>query len=395
LRGKIDYKTLFHSLQEIVDKMETINDAINRDMGNAFLNRLHRYLKNLPVQFFDSPAGCVRNVILKIFQKVCNYGLVVEQFQQMINTLLAIIEDDNEENAIIALQILREILQKNSHNTTSLASDKIEQLLKQQLESFKLKYERIFCNEPMQTGGQQEPKIEKARMKAASRESFKVYNEIYVITLMSMGVSQGRRAVPNMMGVMPIIVDNLGLMPTKEAQLKHKDKFIDFLNAQNKMYNIVNWVIRSQAGPDFIQRFSERIADYSIAYIKNCPLDNSSIRKTFLTILRNMIINFIDPYLRHFQDLLDYNLLVGDNNERQDLRVEASHIILNIAQYTKEKINNDQKEMMIRDILRMINDITITISIQGNAVLALNKYIDIISKMPDSVMFECNSRQRY
>jgi len=375
--------------------MESINDAISRDPGNTFLNRLHRYLKELPVQFYDSPPGWVRNVVLKIFQKVSSHGLVVEQFQQMINTVLVIIENDNEDNAIIALQILREPLQKNNYNATILASDRVEQLLRQQLEGFKRKYERIFCSEPMQTGGQAEQKMEKARIKVASRDSFKIYNEIYLITLIAMGLSQGKRSMPNMIEIMPLIIDSLGLMPSKEAQAKHKDKFIDFLNAQNKMYNIINWTLRSQAGPDFIQRFSTRIADYSIEFLKNCPPDNSTIRKSFLIILRTMISHFIDPYLNHFQDLLDYNLLVGDNNERQDLRVEASNIILNIAQLTKEKIDNNQKEMMIRDILRMINDITITISIQGNAVLALNKYIDIISKMPDCVIFESNIRLRY
>eukprot|EP00826_Nyctotherus_ovalis_P061243 TRINITY_DN8697_c0_g1_i1.p1 TRINITY_DN8697_c0_g1~~TRINITY_DN8697_c0_g1_i1.p1 ORF type:complete len:369 (+),score=129.44 TRINITY_DN8697_c0_g1_i1:303-1409(+) len=365
--------------------METLSDVINREPGGGFLGRLHKFLRDLQVQYYDSPVGCVRNVILKIFQKVCNHALSAEQFQQMINTLMVIVESDNEENAIIALQILREAWQKNIQIMDASVSERIERLLKQQLEKFREKCERTFGSDGTQPGGQAEGKMEKVRMKAASKDSFKIYNEVYILILMAMGVSQGRKAMPNMMEIMPIVVDNLSFMPDKFAQQKHKDKFIDFLNAQNKMYSIINWVLRSQTASELIQKCSERIANYSITYLKNCPPENSSIRKSFLQILRNMIVSFIDPYLNHLEVLLDYNALVGDNNERQDLRVEASTIILNIAQYTKEKLDNEQKEMMIRDILRMINDITITISIQGNAVLSLNKFIDTISKMPDCV----------
>ena len=153
------------------------------------------------------------------------------------------------------------------------------------------------------------------------------------------------------------------------------------------MYFIIGNLLRIIPNNDILVKHSQRLADCSMIYLKNCPVEHGEICKAFLPTLKKMVISYIDSYIIHFDDLMNYDILTGENNEWPELRTEASAIILNIARYTKEKLNDNQKEKIIRVILQMVNDIGSNINIQATAILTLNKYIDIISKMNQSVIF--------
>jgi len=415
----IEPKNLYNFLQEIVDKVDTVNDATNKEFTQAFLPKLDEILKeNKPELIAETPINGVRNVALKVLQKICTHYLPSEQLQQILNTLLEVVEKDNEDNALLGLQIIRDALQKSNASIDTATTEKIEKFIQQQFEGFKDKFNRNFMteekSEPVMTPAvasqgpavrvygsataspglgpnmappQQEADQRKPKQKTSSSDSFKVVAEVQIITLIAM-VQFSRKPKPKIMELVPLIVSNLQLMPSKEMQLKKKDKFIDFLWAQSKMYSIISSLLRLRSDGDVLQKSQQAIADCSINFLKNCPPEHSNIRKAFLQTLKSFTTIYIDAYLKHFKDILDYNVLVGENNERQELRVEASNIILNVVQYTKDKLTTEQREWIIRSLLRMINDHTITVTLQGNAVLSLNKYIDIISKMPDSVFFQ-------
>lgn len=337
-----------------------------------------------------------------------------------MDRLLEVIEKDNEENAILAIRIIQDLVQKNMASTETESLEKMEKYLLQQFKDFKLKYDQNFSTEepllyrtpnqimtsplngpnpsptPSHMTGDIADSTKRSKLKMESKDSFKVVAETYLILVLVMGL-YSKRPKQKITEFVPHIVEALKMMPPKEIQIRRKEKFADFMLAQNKMYSILGYLLRIQAANEVLQTYSKSIADSSIIFLKACPQEPCSIRKTFLGTLKFLIISYVDSYLDHFKDILNYDVLLGENNERQDLRADAAPIILNVVQYTKEKLSIEQRELIIHDLLRMINDITITLSLQSNAVLALNKYIDVISKMTDSVIlfYIINLRQEY
>ncbi len=323
------------------------------------------------------------------------------------------VEKDNEDNAVLGLQIIREILQKGMQSFDAATLDRLETYLLRQFQDFKTKFNNNFGSEPEESKnhGPSSPAVTPSpapnaptpvpeqsesskrgtphrQPKIPNKDSFKVVSEAYIITLITMGL-YSKRPKHKIIDFMPHIVEALCLMPSKEAQErlkdKEKEKLTDFLTAQNKMYSIVCYLLRVPSASDLLQKYAKKIADSSIVFLKNCQPEHSTIRKSMLASLKHLAITYIDAYLEHFDEIMDYDVLVGENIERQDLRTEASVVILNVAQYTREKTTTEQKELIIDDLLRMINDTSITITLQSSAVLTLNRYIDIISHMPDCV----------
>ena len=308
---------------------------------------------------------------------------------------------------MLGLQIIREILQKGMQCFDAPTLDRLESYLLKQFQDFKNKFNNNFGSDelsgrnhvpsspsmtpsqPPAPGGPSAESSETSKRqhkihKTPNKDSFKVVSEAYIITLITMGL-YSKRPKHKIIDFMPHIVEALCLMPSKEMQLSRKEKFTDFLSAQNKMYSIVCYLLRVPTASEMLQKYAKKIADSSIEFLKNCLPEHSTIRKSMLSSLKHMAITYIDAYLEHFGDIMDYDVLVGENTERQDLRTEASVVILNVAQYTRDKTTNEQRELIIDDLLRMINDTSITITLQSSAVLTLNRYIDIISKMPDCV----------
>ena len=70
-------------LQEILDRVDTVNDVTNKEFTTNFLPKLDEFLKELPPQLEDNSIHCVRNVVLKIFQKVSGHSLPPDQLQKI------------------------------------------------------------------------------------------------------------------------------------------------------------------------------------------------------------------------------------------------------------------------------------------------------------------------
>ena len=379
-------KLLVQFLQEIVEKVDNFNDNINKELIQRIFPKLEEILRNEAVQYEENTINIMRNVVLKIIQKISNHTLPSDRIQKICNVILEVIERDNEENAILGVKIIQDVLLKNIHNTDIEIMEKIEKYLLLQFKDFEHKFHTNFGSTESSLLGREaalrtEEGGRRTKPKIASKDSFKVVAEIYLITVIAMGL-YSKRPKPKIAEFVPHIVNALKLMPSREIQRAKKEKFIDFIVAQNKLYSIVSYLLRMQAASDALQKYSNDIAEASMTFLKNCPSEQSNVRKNFLGTLKFLIISYIDPYLKHFEDILNYQVLLGES-ERQDLRAQASMIILNVAQYTKDKLTGEQKNLIIHDLLRMINDITVTINFQSNAVVTLNKYIDIISKMSD------------
>jgi len=328
----------------------------------------------------EAKANGIRNLILRVYQKICSKPLALEILTKVYGILLEVAETDNEINALLALQITKQAL----HISPVISDDIMERMEKfvwHQFEDFPRKIQKAFSSDDSihNFPGEYKKDGSKEQVIVQSKDSLKIITEIHTIALNVLGVHSNR------VKLVPLIVKNVSLMPSVELQRRYKDKFIEFLYVQNKIYLIIEDLLSVLANNEVMTIHAKRLVESSIAYLKNCPPDHGHLRKQFLPILKGLMKTYIEYYIPYLDDLLVREFMIGDPNEWPDVRAEASTLFLSLAQYTKEKLNDEQKEKVIKNMLTIINDVGICISIQANAILTINKYIDIISKMKQHV----------
>lgn len=390
----VDLKLFCNFLQELIEKFDANLEDVNKELIAVLMPRLLDFARSLqaPQNFVSLIA--VRYVVLKALQKFCAHPLQPEQLRLLYGSLLSLVKDETEDNAMLTLQVIKESAQKNAQ-VIELVFESVETFLWETFKDFPERVKRVFSVAEnagavpgpgfaaRRAGGESEQR--KAREIVYSKDSMKVVAELHTITLIAMGITTKRLKL-KMLGLVPLIVAGLELMPSREAQEKHKEKFHNFLHAQNKMYLIFGSLVRISANNDVLQEYAQRVANSSMLFLKNCPVECKQLRKIFLPLVKSIMMAYMDSYTEHFDDLMDYKTLVGEDNEWPELKAEAAGIMQNVAQYARDKLTEAQKERTLRLMLQMINDLDLTPAVQSVAVVTLNKFIDLINKLPQNVI---------
>jgi len=316
--------------------------------------------------------------MLKIIQKFCFQPLFAEQLKEVYGILLEVINVDIEDHGLLAVRIIKDSLQKNSMRL-ELVMERLENFVKEQLIDFPLKVERAFSDTMTDIEGEQKG----AREKIHSKDSLRLMAEIHTIILIAMGVTE-IKLKPDMMKLVPDIVKALMLIPTKEKQKKHKERFIELIHAQSKLYFVIGNLIRISCNDELLVENAQKIAECSIAFLKNCPNELKQVRKIFFPVLKTIMTAYTDYFINHLDDLMNYKFLVG---EYKDLKTEAASIILTVGEYAKERLTNMQSRKFIELLIQMVNDLDLSLSDQSLAISYLNKSVDVIFRSPHNVSF--------
>ena len=382
--------------------MDNMNDNVAKELTKKLFDDLMSILKEQGPQFEDNYTQLMRNSVIKIIQRVCSKQGVNEYYEKIFEQLLIIAEEDNEENAILAVKTVQELLQKSSQTLTMSVSVKLEQFLTRLFNNFEGKYNRNFGGQIDTSSSmvaapatspsilnlaESEEKKSKLKLKASSRDSFKIVSECYVILVLVMGLG-GKTPNKKILSFLPIIVQALEHMPPKEVQMQKKEKFLEFMIAENKIFSLVGFLLRIHEANDELQKQSKSIARNSIKFLKNCPPD-TGLRRSFLITLKNIITSFIDSYLEYLRDIFDFNTLMGYSADRNEVKAEAANVIVNVSHFVRSKlIDDDQRELVLYSLIKLVNDSSIALSPQSGAVTMINKYIEDIFKMKDNVRKE-------
>lgn len=395
----VDANQLFDFLQEITEKIAVSSESTNSEFFASFLPRLKELMRSYLQQGFGDPSVAMRNLILRTLQKMCSRSLLFTQLNEVQEVLLDVAEGDTEDNALLALRIFKDTLSKNSRMNDS-TTRRMEDFVLNRFDTseFKRRFNLLFPpDDAIQNFAKKSPRFEseahKVRETVLSKDSLKVISEIYNMTLavLSIQVTRHRDSTPRLYSFM---VNDVSLMPSEVMKEKYKNRFIDYLQVLNKIYLIIGEAIKSLSS-ESQKAFGNNLVESSIMYLKNCPTDCGHLRKEFLPVLRTLTGFYVDFYCLYLDELLTREFIVGDPNEWPEVRGEASSLLLNLILSKKDKLNDHQKEKVITALFAIVNDVGISVSIQVGAITAINKYIDIISKMPQHVWFCVICRKKY
>ncbi|KAJ3116270.1 hypothetical protein HDU96_010044 [Phlyctochytrium bullatum] len=251
-----------------------------------------------------------------------------------MNLLLAILKNDNEENAVICLKIVNELYKNYSASLEEYVQPFLD-IVKEMYGNMPQAVEDAF-NNPASSAVPSVPispavdtSDESQRPLAQSRYSFKVLTEcpIIIALLFTLFKNSAPLVSANVPAFVPLIMTVLTLQPDAQRkahqeaaaknitfcgvspEIKNRNAYNEFKGLQQTI-SFVAYILRMFQTT--LRPHEETIADAIVEIMKDCPPEAAATRKEILVATRHIWFSeFRSGFIKHMDILIDEDVLIG------------------------------------------------------------------------------------
>lgn len=369
----------------------------------------------------------LRAFVLEIIHRLPPTPDVLQPYaMEIVDLLMLLVENDNEENAVMAIKTLNEynrvfyrILEDRPQRFLDLMlkiiyqmPETVQRLFPSSQQPLQDKADMNLTQRLSESSGSplhasspttaSETKSMNSEIKPLIRglESFKVIIECPMIVC---ALLQLHRTLisPNIQAFIPAVKQALTIeaAPQKamhelaEAKgeiyvdispdIKDRNLFGDLIMAQVKTMTFFAYIVRIHH--NLVQDFIPQLPDIIVRILKDCPRERSSSRKELLVATRH-IINF--TYRRHFvkriDDLLDERVLIGQGlTVYETIRPIAYSTLADLIHHVREVLSPNQIRRTIDVYTKNLLDDYPGTSFQSMSAKMLLNMTDCVAKLED------------
>ncbi|RKP22048.1 hypothetical protein ROZALSC1DRAFT_26560 [Rozella allomycis CSF55] len=354
------------------------------------------FAQSVPV-FIDNYENKLRHLMLEIMNHLpCNES-VKQNVGALAGLCMGVIENDNEENALVALRVFVDF----QRNFRPLMEDRVQPFL-----DFVIAlYDRLpeLVNEAFEADGLgmvtpppvEEDAIVTGKSLIKSRNSFKVLTECPIIIVILFQLHR-KFVNPNIQKFVEMIVKALRIQVSAQVEaqnlankkgklfsgvslaIKNRGLFTDLISAQIKTMSFLAYILRSFAS--VLKPHQNAIPTFIIQLLQNCPPEASGIRKELLVALRHILsTEFRQSFIPHLKILLDSNILIGTGNASYEtLRPLAYSLLADFIHHVRLELPLPFLVLTISVYTKNLHDSTISGNIQTMSAKLLVNLVDCI-----------------
>jgi transformation/transcription domain-associated protein len=389
-----------------------------KDTFHVFLD----VLRQTSVQFVDGDEQKIRNVLLEILNRLPNLEVMGNYVNNLANVVMHILDNDNEDNAIICLKIIFEIHKVFSskleaqvqpfinffkklyyffsfsvdiafrekykapngravanHEFANIQSE-IEKANKEgNLEKVQLCHEhRTAINNAYLDQNSKNP--EQKRL-TRSLHSFKVLRECPLIVMLLFQLHP-QFVEQNIRDLIPVMIKALqqgrGDEGIQNPPAK-KELYTDFISAQVKTLSFLTYVLRGYA--QGMEPHKDILPDCVIRLLRNCPADAINCRKELLVATRHILATeFRQGFMSKVDTLTDENILIGPGTKPETVRALAYSTVSDLINHVRQTLSLPQLNKVVDIFSKNIHDATLSLRIQTASVRLILNLVDFISR---------------
>ncbi|KAJ3344480.1 hypothetical protein HDU83_005150 [Entophlyctis luteolus] len=303
-----------------------------------------------------------------------------------MTALMYVLRADNEENAVVALKIIVEL-----HKTFKIElEDHVQSFFDIVLEMYKNMRKAVvdtFDDPNLASSQVLSPSApgtseDANRVLSRSMTSFKVLTECPIIIALLLQVHRNF-VNSNVPQFVPLIMEALMLQPAPQkaaheraaiegkifcgvsSDIRNRVAYSEFKALQVKTASFIAYILRSFQ--QTLRPYQDRIADAIVGLLKDCPPEASSTRKELLVAIRHIwYTEFRTAFLKHFDVLLNENVLIGSGvTAHETLRPLAHSILIDLIHHIRMNLNETQLSNTIHMYARNLHDDSLAPNIQN------------------------------
>ncbi|KAK5071536.1 transcription-associated protein 1 [Lithohypha guttulata] len=369
---------------------------------SKFLSKLwpvfKKILEGKPDFSPNTAEHVLRNQILEVIHRLQHQSPELEPYAvDMIDTLMALVRVENEDNAVLCLQTIMYLEKSQPKATESKVLpfleliqemfDQMEQVVKDTFDAPAPPTLPATATPNLTTQATQSPRpgspatvvsdpgAEKKDHTPLARgmQSFKVLAECPIIVV---SIMQAHRPlvqgyvtnfVPSIKNILLLqakaqekahaeAAKNNTIFTGVSKDIKNRAAFGEFITAQVKTMSFLAYLLRVYANK--LSDFLPTLPGVVVRLLKDCPREKSSARKELLVAIRHIInFNYRKIFLNKIDDLLDEQILIGDGlTVYETMRPLAYSMLADLIHHVRESLNKDQIRRTIEVYTKNLHD---------------------------------------
>ncbi|CAB4408939.1 unnamed protein product [Rhizophagus irregularis] len=403
------------------DSIEAYQNADYNHFLEVLIPVLKKILENeQPVFHSNSEEQKLRNLLLEVLYRLPQNEALKPYATELLQLLMGLLKVENEDNAVICLKIIIELyksykllLEDQVQPFLDIVREmylNMEQTVKDAFDSSgssatpgaSTPIQTIVPPSPRPTSPVSDVTTNEAtpnKVLAKSLHSFKVLTECPIIVVL---LFQSRREFVNdsIKSFVPLIIKTLGLQARPQAEaheaansrgeifvgvapgIRDRVKYTEFIVAQVKTMSFLAYFLR--AYPDSLSEYQNRIPDFVIRLLQDCPPEASATRKDLLVATRHILSTDIrNTFINKIDILLDEKVLVGTSVTSHDtLRPMAYSMLADLVHHVRNKLTPTQLSKTVYMYSRNLHDPTLAAGIQTMCSKLLLNLTECIVNIP-------------
>lgn len=426
---KVDIRNKANIASDLRDSIENLCSPAAT--FNKFLAKIwpvfKKILEGRPEFLPTSPEHILRNQILEVLHRLQHSSSEVEPYAiDMIDTLMALVRVENEDNAILCVKTIMDLVKHQGKVTESKVLpflELIQEMFNQMEQVVRDTFDTPTANAQASstlvanTNGQSfqsprpgspattvsDPGADKKDSVPLPKgmQSFKVLAEcpITVVSIMQAHRPLVQQYIKNLVPTIKLILllqvkaqeqahaeaaKNHTIFTGVSKEIKNRAAFGEFITAQVKTMSFLAYLLRVYATQ--LQDFLRQLPAIVVRLLKDCPREKSGARKELLVAIRHIInFNYRKIFINDIDDLLDERILIGDGlTVFESMRPLAYSMLADLIHHVRESLNKDQIRRTIEVYSKNLHDSFPGSSFQTMSAKLLLNMAESIVKNDDS-----------
>ncbi len=373
----------------------------------------------------------MRHTTLETIQRLPQHEMVKEYAKSLMDCMMAVLQDDNEENAVTALKIIIDLHRSYKQVLEEHVQPFLE-LVQKFYRGMGQTVQEVFGDESNAAPSQQAPSASQtddaAQSEAGSSStpgpgatdtamggpsqpkqllkstsSFKVLTECPIAIVLIF--QSYRQVVAQAIGVfVPLVIEhclNHQAKPQAEAHaaakargeifvgvapgIKKRALYTDMIVAQVKAMSLIAYVLRGTMPA--VKPYAQALPEISVRLLKDCPPEAAGTHKELLVATRHVLSTEYRQYFIHQIDtLLDERVLLGTGiSTSETQRPLAISMLADLVHHVRAELSPAQLVRVVEAHVAVLHDASLAPSIQTMCVkLLLNLVETIVTKTTES-----------
>ncbi|PVU85473.1 hypothetical protein BB559_007001 [Furculomyces boomerangus] len=405
---QLETELKFTIASELYDSLESIQQQDGIHFYSILWPSIRDILINCNVSFHPgSSEQKLRNTLLKVVQRVSTNELIRPAPKDISATLLNVVKNDNEENAILALKTLYDLhriyrialegfanefldLTVEIYENADRVFDELmnENILSTPSGNITTPGSFLHALSPGITTDTEHPE-NSSKLLVKGIHSFRVISEIPVIIVSVLQTH--RKLVPIYVSkLLPLVVQMLEMELNKQTttgsnahilQKDSKQKYRDLTKAQSKTLSFLAFFVRSFGS--LLSNYKDRIAKIFIRLLGDCPSEAVDTRKEILVAGRHLVGSDLkQAFIPLTTDLLDLDRLLGKGlTSIETLRPYALSLVADFIHNVRNSLNQDQMTKAVYFYIGFVKDTQLSPHIRALSSKLLFSIIDSIAAL--------------
>ncbi|CAG8494971.1 1279_t:CDS:10 [Ambispora gerdemannii] len=393
--AKLEARLKLSIAVDLRDSVEVFQNAEYPRFLQVMMPVFRKILNETPPVFVNNDwTQKLRNVILEILHRLPLNEALKQYALDLLKLVMQLLRTENEENAVICLKI---IIDLHKHYKAIL-EDQVQPFLNIVQEMYRNMEQTVretfdtptpynvpqhVPQSPRPTSPAYDNTSESTPVKtlAKSLYSFKVLTECPIIVVL-LFQSHRQFVNTNIKNIVPLIIQTLGLQATPQAEahaaaraandifvgvasgIRDRAKYTEFIVAQVKTMSFLAYVLRAYTTA--LKTYQDKIPDFVIRLLQDCPPEASATRKELLVATRHILsTEFRSAFVSKIDLLLKEKVLVGTGiTSYETIRPLAYSMLADLVHHVRNELTVEQLHQTIYIYSLNLHDPTLNPTVQ-------------------------------